>query len=146
MKTNLDAEIAALLARERKLKRIAAIRQRISKIERSLGRHSIAADKSLRVIGDIVSMAFGTDWDAILSKSKLDAIVHPRQVICYIAQRLRVAELNDIGHAMRQHHGTVRYSYRQTLNRISTEPKFKAKVQQIEEQCRVALEADGLLS
>lgn len=140
----LDAELAALLEREKKLKQIRAAQIRIQKLETKMQRCGTAAGAALKVIGGLVSAETGVQWDEIIAKTKIQRIVDARQMVCYFARRFGCG-LADIGRQMRLDHGTVHYAYHKIQNLISVDKKFAARLAALEPQIKSALEKEGVL-
>ena len=136
--TTLDAELAALLEREKKLKAIRAVTYRIQKIEAKMGRLGPEASKTLAIIGKHVSREFGVKWDEIMAKTKIQHICEARQVVCYLARTFGCG-LNNIGLQLRVDHGTVHHAYHKIRDRMSVETRLKSRIDTLEKICRAEL-------
>ncbi len=140
----LDAELAALLEREKKLKVIRAAQIRVWKLEAKLGVASRDATKTLRIIGDFVSMEFNVKWEEIMAKTRIAHICEARQVVCYIARSFGCG-LSDVGRQLRVDHGTVNYAYHKIRGTMEVEALFRKRVEVLEELCRRELTKADLL-
>jgi len=140
----LDAELAGLLAREKKLKAIRVVQIRIQKIEATLERVAPEASKTLLIIGQHVSADFGVSWDQIMAKTKLQYICDARQVVCYLAREFGV-QLADCGRQLRLDHGTVHYSHKKIRDRMSVDARFKVRIEGLEKLCRAELKKEGII-
>jgi chromosomal replication initiation ATPase DnaA len=140
----LDAELAALLEREKKLKKIREVQIRIQKIEAKMGRVGPAVGKALVIIGRHVCLEFDVRWDEVMGKTKIQYICDARQVVCYLARRFGCS-LSGIGLQLRLDHGTVHHAFHKIRDRISVEPKFKPRIATLEETCRKELIKAGLI-
>ena len=140
----LDAELAALLEREKKLKQIRATQIRIQKLEAKMQRCGPMTGATLKIIGELVSLETGVQWDDIMAKIKIQHIADARQLVCYFARKFACG-LSDVGRQLRIDHGTVHYSYHKILGLLGTDKKITAQVNKLEPLIRAALEKEGLL-
>ena len=140
----LDAELVALLEREKKLKQIRAVQIRVQKLEAKLIRPAREVGAMLVIVGNYVSQETGISWDEIQSKTKIQRIADARQMVCYFARKFG-GGLSDIGKQLRIDHGTVHYSYHKILDWMSSDKKFAARMTALEPKIRAELVENGLI-
>jgi chromosomal replication initiation ATPase DnaA len=126
----LDAEVARLEARIRKLRQISVLRVRVKMIESD---QKPAFNGKIKAIVAGVCGALDVDESLVFSRLRTEDVTAARQVSAYIARR-RGFSVRSIARNLDRDCGAIRHGTKSVQNRMDTEPKFKLLVEKIAAQ------------
>jgi len=133
---DIDAEIAAMEERLRKLKRLHRLKDRVEFME------SIAAamDEALVKILELTCEEFKVSETEVFGRSREEQFTWPRHVTVWLLRCCSAASLSSMGQMMGgRDHGTMIHSIHAVKNRMETEPRFAALVRKLEQKTRACL-------
>lgn len=120
------------------------VEARVARIERLLALELTARERQqagqlakqslppLEAIAEWVASHFGLTLAEIRADGRPGRITLPRQVAMFIQRATTGATVEQVGDYWNKHHGTVLHACQSISDRITTEPKFRAAVQQLQ--------------
>ena len=91
---------------------------------------------SVKDIQKAVSYEYGISMADMFNRKRPEPIAFPRQVAMYLSRKLTDLSLSVIGESFNRNHGTVLHACKLVRNRIDTNSKIRARIEQLERQLR----------
>lgn len=85
----------------------------------------------------VTARAYGLTFNDLISARRTQNVVRPRQVAAYLAKKLTLRSLPQIGRTMHRDHTTVLVSVRKIDQLIPTDPQLAAEIENIQRELGV---------
>lgn len=128
---DIDGEFDALQTRKAKLLLLQKLRQEVGELEITAATASRDAIATLKIVCDEVCRHFNVTMEILGRKSREQSIAMPRQIVFYLSREFSDITLQSIGNAFRKNHGTVMHGCRKVRNRIQTDTRFAAALENL---------------
>lgn len=133
----LDAEIERISTRVGKMRRLLNLRSEAAIMDES-GEVSTDDQKVVDAALKEVAFSLKVTTEEIFGRSREDYIVKARHTVCYIARENGLS-FCAIGRLIGRDHGSIMSACRSLKNRMDTDIKFAAKVQDIQNAVKIIL-------
>lgn len=132
---DLDTLLATLQRHKDKLQLILKMRTEIQRLRKKALPCS-GGDEELKIIIEETALEFNVDTAELFSRSKLESVMLPRQVVSWLARNRTELSLAAIGKVMGKDHGTIHHGCRRVSDRMDVDKEFKGKVLRLDAVCK----------
>jgi len=135
----IDAEIAALELRVRKLRHLHRLRRLALALESRACNGKV--ESALEPILEVVCARFSVNKEDVMSRDRRARIIWPRHIVTYLLRQLTEGSSNDIGKVIGgRDHATVLNSLRAVDDRMETEHDFDALIKALKKEAQAIVE------
>jgi len=134
---DVDAEIARLEERVRKLRRYNRLRRIV---EASESKHTGVKDSTFKPILDLVCTQFHVSEEQLLGRDRHGQVAWARHVTAYLLRQLTSNSSLDIGRLMGKHHASILNSVSAVMDRMETDHTFAATVHAIHDEAKEVID------
>jgi len=141
---DVDAEIAALELRVRKLRHLHRLQRLAQDLESRSCNGKVCNGKvesALEPILELVCARFSVKKEDVMSRDRRTRIVWPRHIVTYLLRQLTEGSSNYIGQVIGgRDHATVLNSLRSVEDRMETEHDFDALIKALKKEAQAIVE------